>query len=192
MKTQPCALWGHHSVSAGSLNHESWVQRTRQEQVTGSSLQDLSPSHAHESSLSHFSTSESLAPPQPLFSAPVTPVRLLEESPFCTASSAPSRHQAQQLQLQHSFLPVCSWTAQPSLVPPCCPPTPPPDQRYPPDSGVPQFPGPLRYRHPLQTLVHATHTTFCLSLLNTPPESACIFSELSRKPLSWQALLQLL
>lgn len=58
--------------------------------------------------------------------------------------------------------------------------------------GVPQFPGPLRYRHPLQTLVHATHTTFCLSLLNTPPESACIFSELSRKPLSWQALLQLL
>lgn len=73
MKTQPCALWGHHSASAGSLNRESWVQRTRQEQVTGSSLQALSPSHAHESSLSHFSTSESPAPPQTLFSAPVTP-----------------------------------------------------------------------------------------------------------------------
>lgn len=191
MKTQPCALWGQHSVSAGSLNRESWVQRTRQEQVTGSSLQDLSPSHAHESSLSHFSTSESPAPPQPLFSAPVTPVRLLEESPDSAQLPLPhpdtrlsnssssilsSRCAAGQLSPAWFLLAVPRLLTKGTLLTP----------------GVPQFPGPLRYRHPLQTLVHATHTTFCLSLLNTPPESACIFSELSRKPLSWQALLQLL
>lgn len=51
METQPCALWGHHSASAGSLNRESWVQSTRQEQVMGSSLQALSPFQALESSL---------------------------------------------------------------------------------------------------------------------------------------------
>lgn len=121
-KTQPCALWGHHSASAGSLSRESRVQsarspRTSYGMVPASSEPFPGPLVL---ALTHFSTSKSPVPlqpcSQPLHSYLRIPVLDVGSSFLCPILEPGSATAALAFKIYSAFLPTSSWTAQPSLI----------------------------------------------------------------------------